>query len=172
MTAIRHSVDHMQTIESTVTDKLQIPRAQLSRLGASTLCTLPTMIDLIRLGVADTIRLHMASQHVVLSSDTDKVVPVAQLLYRHVPPNGKQYALPADITADMIAHMPNVTLSESRREVSIAKTTARIKKIGEGKFRFLAAYEELDLQALLCLFKSHNARVCYGDVAEVQVFPE
>ena len=169
---VRHSIDHTQTIESVATERLKIPPAQLARLGASTLFTLPSMLDLIRLGVVATINTFMADKQVVLSSDTDKVVPVAQLLYRHVPPNGRWYALPPDISADSIAHMPNVTLSESRYEVCIAKTVRRTAKIDAGKFKYQTAYDEFDLDALLYLFKTHRARVCYGDMAEVQVFPE
>ena len=168
---IEASIARKMTIEAVAVEILKIPKPELFRLGASTLFTLPKMIDLIRLGVKDTLQATDKYRFLAMSTDNDKIVDVEQLLYRHIPPNGQWYPIPSDISAKSIEHISGVSLAENPTRVCIKKQTRRVKNIKPGKYKFAYAYENMDQDSLLELFEKGKARVCYGDQTVIQIYP-
>lgn len=160
---VRESRDRRQAIEHTLVAQCDIPGDALRRLGASTLKTLPTLLELVRAGVKQTLldaHLQTDTDPLVLSSETDMVVPASHQLQRHVPSTGGWFKIPVDIPVEMIARMPGVKVSGDK--VCIAqKQHAPDMRARHGRFKFHEVSAAIDTRALRTHFRHKRARISW-----------
>ena len=151
-------------------DDFGLTRSALQRLGRSTLKTLPTLLDFIRVGISKF--LEVSKSDLILSPDTDTVVKLDEFILRHVPSSGAWYSIPKGIVSLSMVNKSLFELSSDGKRIRVKTRGPKKQSICAGIFTMEYAYLNFDMSKLREYYLAGLARTIYGEPPMIHVIDE